>query len=133
MGESGYHLSLEVVINRKKCRMVLDTGASRTVLDKDEIKRLVKEELREMEGKKSAGLGTDGMTTHSAEIKRFKINSLIIENMEVLVLDLAILNRSYDQLGHERVAGVMGSDLLIRHRAKIDLAKNRLVMHWSEN
>jgi predicted aspartyl protease len=132
MGESGYHVCLEVTINRKKCRMVLDTGASRTVLDKTEIKRLVREEIREVEGRKSAGLGTDGMTTHATKINRFKIKSLLLPDLEVLVLDLSILNHSYHQIGHEKVAGVLGSDLLRQHKAKIDFDKNRLVLYWKE-
>jgi hypothetical protein len=129
MGESGYHACMEVTINRKKCRMVLDTGASRTVLDKTEIRRLVKEEIQELEGKKSAGLGTADMTTHAAKIKRMKIASLVLEDWEVLVLDLSILNHSYKQIGHGKVVGVMGSDMLVKHRAKIDFGKNRLVLY----
>ncbi len=109
--------------------MVLDTGASRTVLDKTEIRRLVKEEIHELEGKKSAGLGTTDMKTHAAKIKRMKIDSLVLEDMEVLVLDLSILNHSYQQIGHGKVAGVMGSDLLVKLRAKIDIGKNRLMLY----
>lgn len=130
--EAGYHLCVSVTINRKKCRLVLDTGASRTVFDQTEIHRFVKEGTTEIEGRLSAGLGTDQMQTHSVIIKRFKIGRITLENFEALALDLAVLNDSYEKLGHEKVIGVLGSDILNDHEAVIDFGKKRLTLRYSE-
>lgn len=130
--ESGYHLCLSVTVNRKKCRLVLDTGASRTVFDRDEIMRFVKEGTTEIEGKLSAGLGTDQMETHSVVLKKFKLGRITLENFEALALDLKVLNESYEKLGHGRVIGVLGSDILYSHKAVIDFGKRRLTLRYSE-
>lgn len=130
--ELGFHLCVQVTVNRKKCKLVLDTGASRTVFDQEEIKRFVKEGTTEIEGQLSAGLGTDQMQTHSVILKRFKVGRLTLENFEALALDLRVLNESYEKLGHGKVIGVLGSDVLQSQQAVIDFGKCRLTLRYSE-
>lgn len=124
----GIHLCAEITLNRKKCKMVLDTGASRTVFDQDEIKRYVKEDITEIAGKMSAGLGTDSMQTHSVLVKKMKLKSLEITDYEGLALDLTVLNNSYEQLGYKKVIGVLGSDILQEYEAVIDFGKKKLTL-----
>lgn len=113
--------------------MVLDTGASRTVFDQDEIKRFVKEGSTVIEGKLSAGLGTSEMETHSVTLKSFRIGRLSLENFEALALDLAVLNTSYEQMGHGKVIGVLGSDILQSYQAIIDFGKKKLTLKSEPN
>lgn len=128
--ESGFHLCVSVTVNRRRCRLVLDTGASRTVFDQTEIKRFVKEGTTEIEGRLSAGLGTDQMQTHSVVLKTFRLGRVTLENFEALALDLAVLNTSYESLGHGKVIGVLGSDILHAHQAVIDFGKKRLTLRY---
>lgn len=128
----GIHLCAEITLNRKKCKMVLDTGASRTVFDQDEIKRYVKEDITEIAGKMSAGLGTDSMQTHSVLVKKMKLKSLEITDYEGLALDLTLLNNSYEQLGYKKVIGVLGSDILQEYEAVIDFGKKKLTLRYKD-
>lgn len=112
--------------------MVLDTGASRTVFDQDEIKRYVKEDITEIAGKMSAGLGTDSMQTHSVLVKKMKLKSLEITDYEGLALDLTVLNNSYEQLGYKKVIGVLGSDILQEYEAVIDFGKKKLTLRYKD-
>lgn len=128
----GIHLCAEITLNRKKCKMVLDTGASRTVFDQDEIKRYVKEDITEIAGKMSAGLGTDSMQTHSVLVKKMKLKSLEITDYEGLALDLTVLNNSYEQLGYKKVIGVLGSDILQEYEAVIDFGKKKLTLLYKD-
>lgn len=128
----GIHLCAEITLNRKKCKMVLDTGASRTVFDQDEIKRYVKEDITEIAGKMSAGLGTDSMQTHSVLVKKMKLKSLEITDYEGLALDLTVLNNSYEQLGYKKVIGVLGSDILQEYEAVIDFGKKKLTLRYKD-
>lgn len=130
--ESGFHLCVSVTVNRKRCRLVLDTGASRTVFDQAEITHFVKEGTTEIEGRMSAGLGTDQMQTHSVLLKTFKLGRVTLTDFEALALDLAVLNSSYETLGHGKVIGVLGSDILNAHRAVIDFGKKRLTLRYAE-
>lgn len=130
--ELGFHLCVQVSINRKKYRLVLDTGASRTVFDQEEIKKIVKEGTTEIEGKLSAGLGTNQMQTHSVILKQFKVGKIQLPGFEALALDLAVLNASYEQMGHGTVIGVLGSDILHAHQALIDFGKKRLTLFYEE-
>lgn len=131
--ETGFHLCIEVRINRKKCRMVLDTGASRTVFDQKEIQALVREKSSLLEGKMSAGLGTREMETHSIQLKKFQLGKLSLADFEALVLDLDVLSQSYEQLGHGKVVGVLGSDILHRYQAIIDFGKQKLSLRLDQS
>ncbi|MDG1476456.1 MAG: aspartyl protease family protein [Vicingaceae bacterium] len=42
--DDGYHLKVEIVINGKPANLILDTGASRTVLDENRITEFVAED-----------------------------------------------------------------------------------------
>ncbi|MCG9912533.1 MAG: retroviral-like aspartic protease family protein [Flavobacteriales bacterium] len=131
--ETGIHICLTVTLNRKKARMVLDTGASRTVFDQKEINRFVKEGTRVIDGRMSAGLGTDSMETHSVTLNSFKINALTKKDFEALALDLHVLVKSYETLGHGNVVGVLGSDILLEHNAVIDFGKQKLILSYPKD
>ena len=90
----------------------------------------MKEGTTEIEGKLSAGLGTDQMQTHSVILKQFKVGGLILPGFEALALDLAVLNISYEQMGHDKVIGVLGSDILQKHKAIIDFGKSKLTLFY---
>lgn len=113
--------------------MVLDTGASRTVFDQKEIQALVREKSSLLEGKMSAGLGTREMETHSIQLKKFQLGKLSLADFEALVLDLDVLSQSYEQLGHGKVVGVLGSDILHRYQAIIDFGKQKLSLRLDQS
>lgn len=123
----GWHLRLKCKINGKKCLLTLD-GASRTVFDLNKIEELLGKKPKLIEGKLSAGLGTDSMKSHAVKIKEMKLGNLRIPNYRTIAVDLSMLNVSYDKIGEAHVLGVLGSDILTDYNAVINYAKATLTL-----
>ena len=115
----GMHLLLKARINNKAARLIVDTGASRTVLDKNRIKKFVNHKKFEKNEAVSAGLGTNTMESHVVEIKKLEIGSLKtglkLEKLKIVLLDLSHVNSSYTQIGMKEIDGVLGGDILMEH------------------
>src|SRR6185436_7687695 len=88
----GCHLVIKASIHGKPVNLLVDTGASKTVFDKQRIRKFVDEnEFREID-KLSTGLGTSSMKTHGVTLKQIKLGSLTIKNFETILLDLSHVN-----------------------------------------
>jgi predicted aspartyl protease len=130
--DDGWHICLPVRINELYTRMLLDTGASRTVLDIHHTNLYSSESPEIIENKLSAGLGTTEMQSYRLTIGKLNLGRYTIEDYECICLDLNVLNKSYEMLGMEKVAGIIGTDILLRFNASINLSKRMLTLH-SEN
>lgn len=123
----GFHIIIDVELLQKKFRMVLDTGASKTVLDKQLLfdSGLTEDELLKS-NILSTGLGTNEMQSHTLVLDTFRINEWNIQNLTVAVLDLSTINYAYRQMDFEPVIGVLGGDILYNYGAIIDYKKKTL-------
>ena len=121
----GFHLFVEAELNGKSANLLVDTGASKTVFDINMISKFVRKRKKSFESfeKLSTGLGTNTMESHFTIVKKFCLGELVIENFQVILLDMAHVNQSYDTLGMTPIDGVLGSDLLMKHKAVIDYEK----------
>lgn len=122
----GFHLMLKLKINGKSANVIIDTGASKTVLDKERIKSFVKEKNFDTHDKLSSGLGTNSMESQFTTIKKIQIGDIIITDYKAVLLDLSHVNNSYEQVGLKAVEGVLGSDILLEYKAVIDYEKKTL-------
>ncbi|GHE23095.1 retropepsin-like aspartic protease [Sphingobacterium griseoflavum] len=125
----GYHLLVDVVLFDQPFKMVLDTGASKTVLDKNTLLNAgITEERFQITDILSTGLGTNSMQSFTLEIPLFKINGWQRERFQTAVLDLSSINYAYEQMNLEPVVGVVGGDILRPYGAKIDYQKEQLTL-----
>ncbi|WP_207536264.1 retropepsin-like aspartic protease [Desertivirga arenae] len=120
LNDDGFHLLVEVVVFHKRFRAVVDTGASRTVLDKNTVEEYIDKETLLLSDKLSTGLGTNTMESYILTIPQFEIGELKIQNFETAVLDLSSINQAYQQVYSEAVIGVIGGDILMEYGAIID-------------
>lgn len=125
---SGVHLAVSAFINGNLANVLIDTGASQTVMDLNRMRIFSSETQFEQSGHTSKGLGTDGMESFHFTIRQFILGDLDLEQMEVMLLDLKHVNGSYQQLGLPPIDMVIGGDLLQRYAAMIDYAKMQLVL-----
>ena len=124
----GFHLIAEGMINNKPARFVVDTGASRTVFDKDRILNFIDNpEFNEKEGI-SAGIGGTDLSSFIFNIEELSFSDLKINDYQAVAMDLSNVNNSYAMLNIPPVDGVLGGDLLYKHKAVISykLKKMRL-------
>jgi hypothetical protein len=124
--DDGYHLLVEVKIGRKRYKLVLDTGASKTVFDQTMLAQAHANVNVQSTDRLSAGLGTLTMQSFTAVLPELKIGRLKLPNFEVAVLDLSTINQAYAQLNHPQVLGVLGGDILMRYNAVIDYGKQKM-------
>ncbi|MDF2435663.1 MAG: putative aspartyl protease [Bacteroidota bacterium] len=119
----GFHLMLKVKINGKTAQLIIDTGASKTVLDKSRVSKYVKESDFKIHDKLSSGLGTNTMESHTTILKKLLMGDLLVLDYTTVLLDLSHVNSSYQQIGLKPVEGVLGSDILLKYNAVIDYEK----------
>ncbi len=124
--EHGFHVLIKIKINNKSALMVLDTGASQTVLDKNRVHRFVDDKEFVKSEALSTGLGTNSMESHIVNIKKMQLGELVLKNTSLILLDLSIVNASYELIGMKPLDGIMGSDILMKHKAVIDFGKKIL-------
>ncbi len=123
----GYHILLEIEIFDKKFNMVLDTGASQTVLDRNTlIQSGIDQILFKTTNILSTGLGTNNMESHTLVLPYLKIDTWLQKNIKVAVLDLSTINYAYEQMNLPKVIGVLGSDIFVRYGAVINYKKKIL-------
>lgn len=121
--DDGFHLLVEVVVFGKKFNAVLDTGASKTVLDKSIVEHYIPTNELLLSDKLSTGLGTNTMESHTAVLPYLKIGRLRLEAFEVAVLDLSMISTAYERLDLPPVIGVLGGDILQSRGATISYEK----------
>src|ERR1700752_2553984 len=82
--EDGFHLLIKAQVNNKKAWLLIDTGASKTVFDKERIKKIIDDKEFEPNEKLSTGLGTNSMQTHSVIIKKIQLGEIRLKNFQAI-------------------------------------------------
>lgn len=123
--EDGYHIFIGGRINGKPARFLVDTGASRTVVDQKRVVRFIKGEEAGFEklDSFSAGLGTNTMESHTIILGTLSFGRLLLRNYKAAALTLDHVNQSYRMLKMKQLDGVVGGDLLHELKAVIDYRK----------
>ena len=121
--DDGFHLLVEIVVFGIKFNAVLDTGASKTVLDKSTVEKYIQTGELLISDKLSTGLGTNTMEGHTVVVPALKIGKLKLINFDVAVLDLSTISTAYETLNLPPVIGVLGGDILYQHDAVVNYKK----------
>ena len=122
----GYHLFVNLKINGKRCRFLIDTGASRTVIDKAYYdKHLSRKKLKTIE-QETTSLHASTSQTHIGTIKEIELGGKKIKNHVTAAIDLSHVNATYKQLKTPKIQGILGSDLMFKYKMVIDYGKQRI-------
>ena len=125
--ENSYHLFVSGSINGKKYDLLIDTGASHTIFDATLIPHAPADETARHEIQ-SAGINAGELKSGIGYIKKFKLGDLKRTDWTVILIDLTHVNELYKKFSDKRVAGLIGSDFLLKHKAIIDYKKRELVL-----
>lgn len=124
----GFHLLVEVVVFGRAFNAVLDTGASKTVLDKATVENHISTGDLLNSDKLSTGLGTNSMESFILNLPLFQIGRLKLRHFEAAVLDLSSISVAYENLQLPPVIGVLGGDILQQCNAVIDYGNLQLTL-----
>lgn len=117
--KKNFHLFINLKVGGKPCRLLLDTGASKTVFDALRVLKFVKEDKVKLHESKSVGLGVSEMETKIARLKDICVGKAEFRRLEVAVLDIAHVNETYRMINIPEIDGVLGSDFLMKYKAVI--------------
>ena len=134
--EDGFHLFVKGKLGEHSLRLLIDTGASKTVLDKKFLSETFPDLKMEQNELPATGAGTNTIQTEIAEISDFflgngdkKNSTSPLQNFPVAVLDLQHVNDTYSKIGQQSIHGVIGSDLLVHFHTVINLKKKTLKLN----
>jgi hypothetical protein len=125
--DNSYHLFISGSINGRQYDLLIDTGASHTIFDATLIPAAPADAANEQEIQ-SAGIHAGELKTSIGHIKKFKLGDLKRKNWTVVLIDLTHVNDLYKKYTDKRVAGLIGSDFLLKHKAVIDYKRRELVL-----
>jgi predicted aspartyl protease len=123
----GYHPFVEVTVEGRKCRFLIDTGASKSVIDKSFYEKKLRRKMKVLK-QETTGLHSTVMESYTGVIKKLQIGSLTITDYEIAGVDLTHVNGTYDKMEITTISGILGSDLLKIHKAVIDYGKSTVTI-----
>lgn len=126
LDKTGYHLFINVAVTGKRCRFLIDTGASHSVVDKAYFeKHFGKRSLKTIK-QATTGLHSSTVESHFGKIKELKIGGNVTKSYTAAAVDLAHVNNTYKQLKKPAIQGILGSDLMLKYKMKINYESLKL-------
>ncbi len=128
MDPGGCHLMLHATINGWKANVLIDTGASKSVMDLSRAKKyLDNPQIKSFENH-FTGMGAAQIETWYAIIPSFSIGKTTIQDLQILLIDMHAIQQSYARHNLPRIDMVMGGDLLLELGAVIDYPNRALII-----
>ncbi len=120
------HLVLEVRINGCKGRFILDTGASNSCVGFEDVTTF--EMQTAATETKASGAGAVGMETKKSTGNKLKISKWKSKNQTLVVFDMSHVNAALQEHKVAKIHGIIGADILLKHKAFIDYNKRVLYL-----
>lgn len=115
------HLTLEVKVNGHKGRFILDTGASNSCVGFEDVATF---EMQTAETEtKASGAGAVGMDTQKSLGNKLKIAKWKSKKETLVVFDMSHVNMALQEHKVPKIHGIIGADILVKHKAFIDYSK----------
>lgn len=124
------HLQLPGSLNGQAIEMLLDTGASTTVLDLAYC-RSRGIPLRET-ASKGGGAGGMALSIYVLDGAKLYLGDSPIPSDGIYVIDLSHVNKGLTMKGAGPIQAVVGADILLRHEAVIDYANSSLFLRLAK-
>lgn len=120
LGGNGFHVFINVKVNEVRCRFLVDTGASKSVIDLDFFsKKFGKKNLKTIQ-QQTTGLHSSTDESYLAKIKTLSVGTMMNKNYIVAAVDLGHVNATYKQIGKKKIHGILGSDLMVKDKMVLD-------------
>ncbi|MCX7696502.1 MAG: retropepsin-like domain-containing protein [Bacteroidales bacterium] len=117
------HVGIYCKINQQNAFFLLDTGASRSVIDNSKLTYFHLEYLPIKEDEKVLGIGTTPLEISLAQAKSFSIEDCELKNIVFVTLDLSHINNQLITMELQPIDGIMGNDFLMSTKAIINYRK----------
>ena len=122
----GFHVMVKGLIHGKEASVLVDTGASRSVFDPKTISTFIEAPTFEKKVGLTAGVGGSDLESSTFLMDSLAIGELEIHDYEAVALDLENIHEMYGKLGLPHIDGIIGGDLLKRHKAIINYKAKKI-------
>ena len=125
--DNSYHMIVPVEIDGIQGDMIIDTGASVTVVDAKLFQELSGEisDIQMQSGSVTGQIHDVRLT----KAPKFRIGTRKLKNIQLAVIDLDYVNEMYDKHLKRKVIGLLGSDFCVRYHVIIDYRNKQLLMN----
>ncbi|MDY0014994.1 MAG: retropepsin-like aspartic protease [Bacteroidales bacterium] len=127
--EENLHPIIDAKINNTPIRLVIDTGASHSCIDKKEVKKLLKNKTKVSEDI-VMGIGNKRLTNSIVTIKELTIGELAIKDYTIVAINLKHINKMMEMMNLPPINGLLGSDILCKYEALIDYKNRCLTLNY---
>lgn len=122
--DNSFHLLVKVEIDRIQGDMIIDTGASVTVVDQKIFAHIIDaaKEVKMQSGSVSGQIND----VQLIKAKELKIGGRKIRNIQLAALDLDYVNEMYHNHLQRKIIGLLGCDFCVKYKAVIDYRTREL-------
>ncbi|HOP04016.1 MAG TPA: retropepsin-like aspartic protease [Tenuifilaceae bacterium] len=128
--EGSYHPIVRGYINGFQVNLILDTGASRTVIDNTLAENLPKVEVESAEPY-AAGINAQRLMVEQVKLPSLILGAIDFGSMNVFKTDLSPISELYSNYVSFSIHGLLGCDFLVRYSALVNFHENCLVLNVS--
>ena len=131
MGEfdkGGFHLFLNLKVNGVKCRFLIDTGASKSVLDKKYFEEKIGKKYIKTVKQETTGLHSSTAESYYGVVKNIEVGHHVVKNYNIAAIDLSHVNQVYRNAKKPKINGILGSDLMLKYKMIVDYGKLKIYL-----
>lgn len=121
------HFKLNLKINGAAGNFIIDTGASHSVIDEVSAGKFSLK-FSDKASKDAGGLGNSALKTRKSTRNMIDLKGFQIKKAVLIAIDLSHVNDTLKKGGSGRIDGVIGSDILKKHKALIDYSEKALYL-----
>lgn len=130
--QDNYHILIEGYFNDETLSYwIIDTGASKTVLDLNLSSFYEIIDSDNLDDFQSAGINQGMTETSVGKMFHLRFGDLEIEDHKVALIDLTHVNDIYRKYTTYQIAGLLGSDILMKHKCVIDYKRKIIKFQYS--
>lgn len=127
LDEDGFHIFTQGYIEDIPCRILIDTGASKSVIDASFSALNLEYHDFEENDRGATGIGANNLQSKIVQIKHFQIGTYLHQNVICSVLPFDHVKETYLKIGIDPFDVILGMDILYSANANIDLKNSEIV------
>ncbi len=128
----GCHLMITGEINGLKANILLDTGASKTIMDVQRVSHYLENPEINLFDKPIMGMGNNKIKSWATKLPKFSIGAVCLSDWPIVLVDLKPINDSYAVYDLPRIDMVLGGDLLMYFQSAIDYQNKVFIINMKE-
>lgn len=121
-----YHLLVDGNIEGIETAFIIDTGASRTIIDRCYVDNLERLKIG-ADNPMATGISAEQIPVELFNLPKVVLADVLFENIHSLAADLNAINDVYMNITGKRIGGLIGCDFLLSKVKSINLKKKHML------